>query len=214
MAVMGRIPVFVKGGRYLPIELEGNQPGPVALSRTLLDVFGRLHYIDILGIMRENVDWDVAKAIMDQGEVWADVGIRGSDNVIDAIMAGASEAVVATKVVRSLEDILQCFEITENMILQLDLDGGVISQDQRVSSMEPLELIDEMTAIGIERFIIDDHSEGGTLSTGLVEKIAERIPAGGGLWIGVDDLRSVERLMGTGVSGAIISCSRLMEGVE
>ena len=215
LAVMGKVPVWVDEGRYRPIALEGETLTPASLARALQKGFSALHYIDIFGLTRGEVEWNMVQSIMDTGDVWGDVGAVDSNSIIDVIMAGATEAVISTKMISSLDEIASCFEMTENLIVQIDYDDGLLARDERMKGMTAPGLVEELVSLGVERFIMNDMTEGRKhISKELIEKVDRYLPGEGELFVDVLDLSEVDDVDGRSVSGAIISCSHLIEGLR
>ena len=215
MAVMGRTPVRVRDGRYAPIRSNGKVVGARDLASELIGRFHHLHYLDILGIRKGTVEWNLFQSITDAGgEVWADIGVVYADSLIDALMAGASYAVITTKTIGSLEEIASSFELTENLIMQMDIENGsVLSRDRKISKMDPGDLVKEIAELGIERFIVDDLTLGRErVPEDLIEKIVLELPENGSLYAGIERMDEIEALRELGAKGAIFSCSRVMEG--
>jgi len=215
LAVMGPTPVWVKDDRYNPIRIDGEAVSVVKLVSELAEGFGPVHYLDILGIRKGVVDWDVFRAAVEKSDsIWADMGVIFSDGLIDVIMAGAQEVVITTKMIDSLEEIVSSFELTENLILQIDYDGSVVSRDRNIRKMSPGQLVEELTTFGMEMFVLDDIREGrSSIDRGFIDQVVEKLPEGGKVYAGVEDLREMEELVEAGISGAIISCSKLLEGI-
>jgi phosphoribosylformimino-5-aminoimidazole carboxamide ribonucleotide (ProFAR) isomerase len=216
LAVMGATPVLVRDNRYSPIQIGDSKPGVISLARSLSEKFGTIHYLDILGIRRGIVEWNLFQEVVDKSsDIWADVGITFSDGLIDVIMAGASNAVITTKMIDSISEIVSSFELTENLVLQLDHDGAVISKDKAIRDMTAGELVGEMASFGMERFILDDIKEGRRgMDLDLLSEISEKLPENGRLYIGIEELEELKELFDAGVGGAIISCSKLIEGIR
>jgi phosphoribosylformimino-5-aminoimidazole carboxamide ribonucleotide (ProFAR) isomerase len=215
LAVMGSTPVWVKGDRYSPIRVDGDSVSVGDLVKDLTDEFGALHYIDILGIRRGVVEWDLFRAVVERsGNLWADVGVQYSDALIDVIMAGAQVAVVTTKMIDSLEEIVSSFELTENLALQIDHDRSILSKDKDIRSMSPGELVEEMSSFGMDKFILDDLREGReSIDKKFLKDVMRNLPSGGKVLVGIEDLSELDELLQAGVNGAIVSCTKLMEGV-
>lgn len=215
LAVMGITPVLVRDDRYFPITIGEQRPGAVSIARSLSERYQTIHYLDILGIRKGVVEWNLFQEVVDRsGDIWADVGVVYSDGLIDVIMAGARNAVITTKMIGSIEEIVSSFELTENLVLQVDHDGGIISKDRAIRGMTAGELVDEMASFGMDRFILDDIREGRKgVDEGLLKDIVDNLPENGRLYLGIDDLDELPGLFDTGVSGAIISCSKLIEGI-
>ena len=215
LAVMGKVPVWVTDRKYRPIVLDGETLAAVSLARALQKGFSTLHYIDIFGMTKGDVEWNMIQSIMDTGEVWGDVGAVDSDSIIDLIMAGATEAVVSTKMIGSLDEIASCFEMTENLIVQIDYEGGVLAHDEVMRRMTAPQLVEELVSLGVERFIMNDMTEGREhISRELIERIDKYIPKGGAAFVDAQDLSEVEEVDDRGASGAVISCSHLIEGLR
>ncbi len=215
LAVMGKVPVWVTEGKYRPIVLDGETLTPVSLARALQKGFSTLHYLDILGMTKGEVEWNMVQSIMDTGDVWGDVGAVESDSIIDVIMAGAAEAVISTKMIGSLDEIASCFEMTENLIVQIDYEGGLLARDEAIGAMTAPQLVEELVSLGVERFIMNDMTEGRKhISKELIERVDRYISGEGAVFVDVQNLSEVEEVDGRGASGAVISCSRLIEGLR
>ncbi len=215
LAVMGKVPVWVTGERYKPIGSDGETLTAVSLAHALQKGFSTLHYIDIFGMTKGDVEWNMIQSIMDTGEVWCDIGAVDSDSIIDVIMAGASEAVISTKMIGSLDEIASCFEMTENLIVQIDYEGGLLARDELMRKMTAPQLVEELVSLGVERFLMNDMTEGRKhISKELIERIDGYIPSDGAIFVDVLNLSEVEEVDERGASGAVISCSRLIEGLR
>ncbi len=188
---------------------------PVSLARAIQNRFSTLHYLDILGMTKGEVEWNMVQSIMDTGDVWGDVGAVESDSIIDVIMAGAAEAVISTKMIGSLDEIASCFEMTENLIVQIDYDGGLLARDDVIGAMTAPQLVEELVSLGVERFIMNDMTEGRTnVSKELIERVDRYIPGEGAVFVDARNLSEVVEVDDRGASGAVISCSRLIEGLR
>ncbi len=216
LAVMGRTPVWVKDNKYNPIQFKGISVSPEAIAHELSKRFDIIHYLDITGIRSQKVEWNTFQRVMDEGgEVWADVGVTFSDTIIDPLMSGASYAIITTKMIRSIEEIISAYELTENLILQIDIEDGIISQDRDINSMEVRELIREISSFGMDTFIIDDLKAGRKgPSRKIISEALGSLPSRGRLFMGASDLDELRPLDAAGVDGAIISASRLMRGFD
>ncbi|MFW3145862.1 MAG: HisA/HisF-related TIM barrel protein [Thermoplasmatota archaeon] len=215
VAVMGFTPVWVKEGMYNPVKVDGTQFETVPLSKMLLNRYGKMHYLDILGIRKGVVEWNLFQSVASlEGEIWADMGVVYSDGLIDVIMAGAHGAVISTKMIASLEEIASSLELTENVILQIDHDEGIISKDRDIRNMSVKDLVEEMSAFGLGTFILDDIRQDRKRVDGkLIETTMEALPEGGELYVGIEETEELPELEGSGIKGVLISSSRLLEGI-
>ncbi|MBN1389370.1 MAG: hypothetical protein JXA22_01885 [Candidatus Thermoplasmatota archaeon] len=216
VAAMGSTPVWVKDGRYNQLRVDGALVPLEGLVSDLSSVFGTVHYLDIIGIRRGNVDWSTFRAIVEKSNaIWADVGIIFSEGLIDVIMAGAQDVVVTTKMIDSMEEIVSSFELTENLVVQIDYDGSIVSKDRELRRMGPSELVEELSSFGIEVFILDDIRENrDSMDRKLLDPIMEAVPKEARVYAGIEELGELEELVDTGLAGAIVSCSKLLEGVN
>jgi phosphoribosylformimino-5-aminoimidazole carboxamide ribonucleotide (ProFAR) isomerase len=115
----------------------------------------------------------------------------------------------------SFEEIVSSFELTENLMLQIDFDRTILSKDKKIRKMSPGEFVEEMASFGIDTFILDDIREGRTsVDVKFLLDVIKQLPENGRVFVGIEDIKEIQELTGTDVDGVIISCSKLMEGVE
>ncbi len=216
LAVMVNTPVMVRDEKYSPIIIKDEKIDAVSLSKALSEEFGSVHYLDILGIRKGVVEWNLFQEIVERcDDLWADVGIIYSDGLIDVIMAGAKTAIITTKMIDSMHEIVSSFELTENLILQLDHDKRLVSKDQEVRTMGPVKLVEEMVSFGMNKFILDDiRPERKRTDPDLILEVLSALPNDGKLYVGIEEIDEIEELANTGVKGAVISCSRVIEGLK
>jgi len=212
VAVMKGNPVLVKDERYHPFRDGNSRIGWGDLFKALSSAFGTVHYLDIGGISSQDVDLDLLRGVSSLAEVWADTGIAYSEMVIDAIMAGAAEVVVSTRSIASLDEIALSYELSENIIIEIDLiQGRIAARDRTISEMGPEAFAAEMRELGLDRFIIA--SDEGKVDAGLLDRIMAVLGQGTEVYVSVDSLSEVP-VLGDRITGAIISASRIVEGVE
>ena len=217
LAVMGRSAVWVKDGKYNPVNISGKNISPVEIARELSKDFDILHFLDITGIRGGTIQWNLFQEVIDSSkEIWADIGATFSDSIIDPLMSGASNAIVTTKMMDSIEEIAGSFELTENIIVQIDLDEGILSKDPIMRKMSVKELVRELSSLGIDTFILEDLSQegGGVIDRSAVTEALSALPSGGRLFVSIEDLGEVRGLDEKGLDGAIISVSRLLKGLR
>ncbi|RLF69074.1 MAG: hypothetical protein DRN57_01980 [Thermoplasmata archaeon] len=212
LAVMGRSAVWVRNDRYDQVRIGGEKKTPSEIVSFLKDRFPVIHYIDIMGIRKGKVEWNTFRSAADlAGEIWADTGITFSDSIIDPLMAGAAFGIISTKMVQSIEEIAAAFELTENVILQIDHDRGIIAKDAVISRMTPSEMIREMGTFGLDTFIIDDiGNERGTPPREILSEMLRALPSKGRLYAGVDRPEDLKLIDEMGLDGGIISISRIL----
>jgi uncharacterized protein related to proFAR isomerase len=214
LAVMGKTPVWVREDKYNPIRFGKRTVSPESITMALSKKFDIIHYLDITGIRKGKVEWNTFQAVVDSSkEVWADVGITFADSVIDPLMSGAANGIITTKMIHSIEEIAAAYELTENILLQIDHDEGIVAKDPVIKEMDPGDLIREMSSFGMDSFIIDYIRSGrSSPPRSLTTKLLGALPSGGRLFVGAGELSDLRTLDDLGVDGAIISVSRLMRG--
>lgn len=214
VAIMKGNPVRVKEGRYHPFKDPDGRIGWADLFKTLSGRYSTIHYLDIGGISSQDVDLDILRGITSFGsEIWADTGIAYSEMVIDAIMAGATEAVLSTRSITSLDEIALAFELSENIVIQVDVEEGkVMARDPTISSMEAVEFLREMSELGLTRFILVGMDTKGQSGMATLSEVRSSLRSGSEIYISVESLDGIEALKGM-VEGVIISSSQLIEGI-
>jgi phosphoribosylformimino-5-aminoimidazole carboxamide ribonucleotide (ProFAR) isomerase len=85
-----------------------------------------------------------------------DGGSRYSDSAIDILVAGAEKVVLSTKTLRSIEELKKAHELSQNIILGIDYDDGIVSPNKEISEMTPIDLVQEVQDLGIEDIIFTD----------------------------------------------------------
>jgi hypothetical protein len=215
MAVRKGSPVWVRDGKYHNFRVDGRNVTARELFKALAERYDTIHFMDIDGITEREPDLDLLRDLCyGSTSVVADIGVAYSEMVIDAIMAGASDAVISTKTVLSLDEIASAYELTENIVLEVVLEGGrVVSQDSEVESMAPEEFVKEMALLGIERYILVQTDPAAEPLAMSVDRLLGPIPKGGELWADLDSPHSMGELAAK-VHSFILSSSKLVGGME
>lgn len=203
-------------GRYNRISMRDRDIGPVGIASILKKRYGRMHYIDILGIRDGRVEWNLFQSIMEKAPaVWADTGAVEADAIIDIIMSGADRPVISTKMITSLEEIASSFELSDRLVLQVDYNGKLVAKDGRIRRMSVADFAEEMASLGLETFMLDDITpDRKSVSGNLLDDFLDKVGEGSSVYCGVEELKELEDISDTGVTGAVVSCSRLLEGLE
>ncbi len=210
LAVYKGRPVFVEQGRYSQI-MRGGRPASIEdVARPLIERYGTLHYLDISSFRTEEPEVATLRELSGMGgELWTDVGARTADPLIDAIMAGATTCVVSTKMMSSLSEFASAFELTDGLMVQLDIDDGIISPDLDIRAMAPLDFCKEMVDLGITGIVLDIEGAQADRS-GSVKDLVKALEGKAKLYIGMEDLSEANELTVAGANGGIISCSKLL----
>jgi len=150
-------PVVMKNREYVPIrDSEGMVREITDIIDELKGNYERVMVTDLTGITRDRPQIDVLKGICSKMSMWVDAGSRYGEGAIDILIAEADKVVMATKTLRKLEELENALELSENIILGIDFDDGIVSPNKEIREMTPLELVRKAEDIGIGTFIVTD----------------------------------------------------------
>ena len=172
--------------------------GPVTAEETVegldrgLQSYGRVLIWDLGGIERNRPNLTILRRF--EGEdLWVDAGIRFADSVVDVLVAGAERVVVGTKTLRSLSELEEARELTENLVPLLDFVDGKLWAAEPVRDVPPERLLAEWRGMGTDtalvigekggfpRSLLGQAPEGLALYAGLLPKTEmANLPAGTG----------------------------------
>jgi phosphoribosylformimino-5-aminoimidazole carboxamide ribonucleotide (ProFAR) isomerase len=214
LAVRKGSPVRVKDGKYHPFRIDGRNVPAIELFSSLAERYGTVHFMDLDGISDRDPDLDLLKDICSGStSIIADLGVAYSEMVIDVIMAGASDAVISTKSILSLDEIASAYELTENIIVELVLEGrSIVAQDPQIARMDPASFISEMAVLGLNRIILVQSDPKAQSTLDSVKSVREAISKGGELYV---DIATVDEASDFGgkARGVILSASKIVGGL-
>ena len=114
-----------------------------------LEEFGKVLIWDLDGIERNRPNLRLVRHFEGEG-LWVDAGARGTEAVIDVLIAGAERAVIGTKTFRSLEEIEAARELTDNLAFLVDFAYGKVWGQGEFATLPPSLLLRRATDVGIE----------------------------------------------------------------
>jgi len=173
----------------------------------------RLHLVDLDGAARGeprhlSIIGEIAKGIKIPVQVGG--GIRQPEAIGQLLDVGVERVILGTIAVENPQLVKEaCHSFGEAIIVGIDArDGYVCTQGwQKKTSVTAAELVKEMAALGVKRFIYTDIARDGTLTQPNFEAIAE-LTGKTGLPIiasgGVTSVSHLERLSQLAVEGAIV----------
>ncbi len=207
-------------GDYAQETVYSDDPVEVALRWQEMGAV-RLHVVDLDGAARgEPVNLGVIESIA--GSLTSPIqmggGIRDMDAVKKALGIGVGRVVLGTSAVGNpdlVEAACQRFG-PEALIVGVDArDGLVATRGWRESSdVTAIDLVHQMAALGIRRFVYTDISRDGTMTEPNFQAIEELIKSADAAVIasgGVSSIEHLRRLAGLGVEGTIVG-KALYEG--
>jgi len=201
--------VVVRGGQYERLEDEDGRPlEPPFFLEQVLKQYPRALVMDINGIEDNRPQVELLTEMAEAGEIWVDPGARHAEGIIDILVSGVSAVVMGTKTVAGIDQLAAAFEMSENIYLGIDWDGGVQSQSQDLLHMSPRSLADIAGNLGIKKVLFSDLSRTGNAGgKPLQEKIIAELAKGPvPLYVGggivEKDLPELKRI---GAEGALLS---------
>ncbi len=122
----------------------------------LAERFDKALITDINGITKDKPQLELLKKVSSKMKFWVDAGPRNGDCAIDILITGIEKIVVGTKTLRDLEELKNAIELSENVILGIDYDDGIVSPKTSIKEMSPLRLAEEAKSVGIKEIIFTD----------------------------------------------------------
>jgi hypothetical protein len=148
-----------------------------SLDRALQD-FGRVLVWDLEGIERNRPNLELYRRF--EGEsLWVDAGVRFADSVIDVLVAGAERAVVGTKTLRSLAELEEARDLTENLVPLLDFVRGRLWAAESIRDLPPRDLLRRWREMGLDTALVLE--ETGDFPRSLLEEAPDGLAVLAGL---------------------------------
>lgn len=207
-------PVEIKGegGEYEIFRRDGKAVPASELLKAISEEYESVHVIDLEGLIKGDNQISFLREAVEHIDVWYDGGIAASSEIYDPLMLGVRKVVVATKSICSMDTVLDCYELTPNVIFELDYHNGIISPGEGIVNRDLNTVLSDVRSLGIGEIIVADFGrieEGGDLDELLLEKVMKsglRTYAAGDITPG--DLPLLERL---GVDGALMKLDSVIE---
>jgi uncharacterized protein related to proFAR isomerase len=212
ISILDRTIVIARGDEYESLTIDSAVPNALDLIEIVTENYNTVYISDINGLMRGSPQTLLIKEISDFCEVWIDAGVNNSESVYDLFVAGASEVIISSKTLTDLLELAKAFELSENIIFELDYSNGTISPNIQIRDMSPKDLCEELIDLGINRIIfadLDRVSEKKSIEQNILRDLSQfdlEIYVGGG--IKLNDAPLLEKL---GASGAIIELVDILE---
>jgi hypothetical protein len=192
------LPVAMAGPELLPrIVTRGETAlswdGPVPWSKAVegvdqaLGEFGKVLVWDLDGIERNRPNLGLVHHF-EGDSLWVDAGVRRVEGIIDVLVAGAERAVVGTKTLRSMEELEDALDLTDNVVPLLDFADGSFRATDKVRTLAPAELLRRCKGLGLDAALfVDEESK-------VPPAVLQEAPEGMALFAGVvrkDDVASL-----------------------
>ena len=207
--------VVAHGGSYHILKRGGKEIVFSDLLESLKNRYENIHMADLENITNGKIQLSCLRDTVDSFDVWYDGGVNSSEEIYDPIMLGARNIVVGTKSMSDLEVLLDCFELTPNIVFELDHHDGILSPSKEIGGMGVKGLGARVRSIGIKDIIVADFGRmesDGDLNVTLLEKVMAKgfhTYAAGNI-----TPRDLPRLEEMGVKGAIMKLESIIEERE
>ena len=213
ISIYNKTIVLARGKKYESLTIDDKVPDPLDLIEIITENYPKIYLSDINGLTQNKPQIKMIHQIVDLAEVWLEAGVINSESVYDLLVAGAHEVVIASKTIPDLFQLAESFELTENIIFELDHSDaeGVLSPNPRISNMQPLEVVTEVAELGIKRVIFADLDRIGSskpIEQNIIRSITKlglQVYIGGG--IRLNDISTVKSL---GASGALLELTNVL----
>lgn len=217
LALKGRMPFLVysreearEGARQVSLaDLED-------VVEDLGERWGHVHVLDLDGLEKGRMNYDLIRTLSDAAPLWVEAGAFDRESVMDTMITGAEHVVLGTRFLQEMEGLPDILEITENILISVEWDGGILAPSERVSRMGISDLGRTLLETGVENVIFTDGERirGRTRSLNYVciRDLVEcglHVYASGGC--SMEDIDPLERLE---VSGMLVEAGLLLDGDE
>ncbi|HYM38770.1 MAG TPA: HisA/HisF-related TIM barrel protein [Thermoplasmata archaeon] len=118
--------------------------------------------LDLTGIERSNPNFDVMRHLVKRCDVWLDLGVRDSDDIMDGYMLDVERVVVSTKTLPSLDAFTEAYALSPAVLPCLDWDGKVLWADPREVRTDVREVLRALRAVGYSAVCVMDLRRLGT----------------------------------------------------
>lgn len=150
-------PVSKKEDKYEPLKNEdGDYVTLDVIVNKLSEQYDKLFITDLSGIKRDRPQLDLLKSISTEMEIWIDPGTRYGTGVIDVLVSGADYVVIGTKTLKDLSELEKACELSENIIIDINYDDGIVSPDREIIDTPIPILAEKVKEIGIKTLIFTD----------------------------------------------------------
>lgn len=214
LSIKGGKVAVADGGRYTYVRnSEGRFRSPVNVLREKGFPEGEVFVLDLDGLERDSPDLDAVKRIAAYRDVWLDAGASDADGMMDLFVSDASKVVMGTLTLSSLDELSEALDMSDDIILSIAWDGGVVSPDPALSGIGAGALLDRLRGLRLaDAMLLDLGSikRGGPVDLDAVSALAGgfgRLFVSGRIAGG-----DLERLESAGAAGAIIDF-RTLEGM-
>jgi len=212
ISILNQTIVIAHGDQYETLTIDNNVPHTLDLIELITENYNTIYLTDINGLTDNSPQIKIIKSLIDFCEVWLDAGVTNCESTYDLLVAGAQEVIISSKMLENLLELAKAYELSENLIFELDYSDGILSPNPQIQSMTPIKLANEIKDLGMNRILFADLGRIGTkkdLERYLVKSLVDldlEVYVGGG--VKYVDISMLKKL---GVSGAIIELTDVLK---
>jgi len=217
--MLGGVAVHAVAGRrdqYRPLKsciCNGSDPLEVASTFKSRYGFKDLYIADLDAILGKEPSLSLVQQIKNKVnlQLMVDSGVRSIDQALRLLDVGASEVIIGTETLPSLDLIEKIVEaVGKNRITSsVDMrDGKIFGESKAVRSLSPLGLIRKLEEQGLQKFILLELSKVGTFQGLNLTLIREILKTFAGEFIvagGVRDIHDLQQVENLGAYGALLA---------
>ncbi|MFP4142964.1 MAG: HisA/HisF-related TIM barrel protein [Thermoplasmata archaeon] len=150
--------VVVEEGSYENVSQNG---GYIALREAFAELsdYDKIHFLDLDGIEYDRPQTEMIRRASTMKEIWADIGARTAEGITDAFIAGADKAILSTKTISSFQEVKRSVELSDELILCVDYDDGIVSPSEEIRKMGVKEFTRSSIDEGIYKVVFNDLSQ-------------------------------------------------------
>jgi len=192
----------LQGGKLL-----GDFPGsfdPKREIEKILEEHGKILFHDMDGILENKPQLDVIKKWEGKG-IWVDAGARYAEGAMDLFVAGAEKVVLGTKTLQGMEELKKACDLSDNIILEIDFQGGTLQRNLAIKSSSPRDLIRTAKHMGIDICILFDGD--GIMDSNILSSLDVKEVS---LFAGLMRRSQIGHLTRFGIKGAVVDISELI----
>lgn len=204
--------VLARGETYEALTIDNKIPDALDLLEAITEQYETIYLTDLNGLIDHKPQLRLIHEITDFCEVWLDAGVAVAENIYDLFVAGANEVVLSSKTLTSLLEFAQAFDLSENLIFELDYSSGIVSPNSQIRNMSPSQLGSELLDIGIDKLVFADLARITTNKSLERDVIVSLVALGLNTFVGGGvKQRDLTMLAKLGASGAVIELTDVLE---
>jgi phosphoribosylformimino-5-aminoimidazole carboxamide ribotide isomerase len=205
VSILKKTIVVAQGNKYETLTIDNKVPDALDLLELITEKYETIYVTDLSGLLDGKPQVEFIHKLAGFCNVWVDSGVINSENIYDLFVAGAEEVILSSKTINGLIEVARAYELSENLIFQIDYDEGILSQNMQLQSMPIEHLVRELKDIGIKRVIFADLSRIGSRKRLNVPIISELLRTGSRVYVGGGVKHGdVSSLKGLGTAGALL----------